>query len=216
MNIRTSALVFFSSLGSVCLAACTGYIISPSPKEEAKCGRPAAQERGDAGYLQCTCPKISARQGVCSDNRIERALLICGGPEGALFLKVGNSRPEQPALGTTRFTVEFMEGSRFQGSLITPDPGCWLTEGTDIDFTFGAVYTGDQGEETDADGAKRQCIRQSKTVFSSFNFDLVGNWVHEGKMKARLHETIDSEIIKQLYPELGTNTGRCQQWRELP
>ena len=131
-------------------------------------------------------------------------------------MNVGNSRPEQPALGTTRFTVQFMEGSRFQGSLISPDPGCWITNGTDTDFTFGAVYTGDQGEETNADGSKRVCIRQSKVVFSSFNFDLVGNFPREGDMKARFHKAIDGEIMKQLYPSLGASVGRCQLWREMP
>lgn len=108
-----------------------------------------------------------------------------------------------------------MNGSRLQGSLISPDPGCLINDGTDIDFTFGAVYTGDEGVET-AGGSMRPCIRQSKMDYSSFNFDLVGNFIHEGNMKARLHETIDSEIVKALYPSLGSNGGRCQLWREMP
>jgi hypothetical protein len=113
--------------------------------------------------------------------------------------------------------MQFMNGSRFQGSLISPDPGCWISDGTDIDFTFGVVYTGDLGVET-ADGSNRPCIVQSKTVYSSFNFDLVGNAIHEGFVKARMHEIFDSEVINQLFAPAGgpMGFGRCVRWRVMP
>jgi hypothetical protein len=110
-----------------------------------------------------------------------------------------------------------MNGSRFQGSLVTPDPGCWISDGTDADFTFGVVYTGDQGVET-ADGSMSPCIVQSKAVYSSFNFDLGLMAPHEGFVKARLHELFDREVINQIYVSPGSPPlkGRCERWREMP
>ena len=107
-----------------------------------------------------------------------------------------------------------MNGSRFQGTLITPDPGCVIKDGTDADFTFGVVYTGDQGEEKDGS----PCIVQSKTDYSSFNFDLLGMAPHEGNVKARLHEVFDKEVINRIFGTPGSTpiAGRCQRWRQMP
>ena len=204
---------WIGSIGLLCVSclwviACGTVLPDPATPKDALCFKSP-----DAKDMECGCPTIPETLGTCSDGRIVRALLVCGGPERTIFFGIGNSRPEQPALGTNRFRIQFLNGSRFQGSLITPDPGCWIKDGTDIDFTFGAVYTGDQGEETAADGSTRVCIRQSKVDYSSFNFDLVGNAVHEGNMKARLHAAIDSTILTKLYP---SSVGRCQNWREMP
>ena len=192
------------------LAGCGTVSPDPATPETAVCLR-----SNDPGNMECQCPSIPATLGTCSDGRIVRALLACGGPASTVFFSVTNSRPEQPNLGSNRFRLQFMNGSRVQGSLITPDPGCVISDGTDIDFTFGAVYTGDEGVET-VGGVSRPCIRQSKVDYSSFNFDLVGNFVHEGNMKARFHSTIDGTIVGRLYPSLASSTGRCQNWRVMP
>lgn len=212
-SIRLVALFATTAIG---LGGCTGEIISPPRPTASTCTAASAADMSAAGFLQCTCPSVPATLGTCGETRIERSALSCGGPEAALFFKIENSRPAEPALGTNRYTVAFREGSRFQGSMIVLDPTCSIQDGTDIDFTFGAVYTGDQGEEMDPDGKRRDCIRQSRMVFSSFNFDLVGNFIHEGAMKKKLHETVDGEIIKQLGATTVSNAGRCLNWREMP
>lgn len=217
MNTRLSMFVLCllaTTAGG--LTACTGEIMSPPRPTASTCTAASASDMAAAGFLQCTCPSVPATLGTCSGTRIVRSALFCADPGRALFFRIDNSRPAQPALGANRYTVAFRDGSRFQGSMITPDPGCWITDGTDIDFTFGAVYTGDQGEETDPDGTRRDCIRQSRMVFSSFNFDLAGNFIHEGAMKTKLHETVDVEIIKQLGSTTVSNSGRCRNWREMP
>jgi hypothetical protein len=119
--------------------------------------------------------------------------------------------------GATRFTVQLTNGSRFQGTLIHNDPPCNIKDGTDADFTFGVVYTADQGVET-ADGSRTPCIVQSKTVYSSFNFDLVLMAPHEGFVKARLHEVFDRELINSIFVARGGTPlpGRCQRWRVMP
>jgi hypothetical protein len=157
----------------------------------------------------------------CSDGRILRAALFCAGQPKqcadsstrATFSLWLGSTPS----GGTRINVQFVNGSRFQGSLITPDPPCFVTQGTDIDFTFGLLYTGDQGQETATDGSGRMlaCIVQSKTVYSSFNFDLVGNFIHEGRLKETMHATLDNEVISQVWGG-GGSLGRCRRWREMP
>lgn len=213
MNIRTLSLVslFSLSLTCLCLAACGS--VSPDPPAQG----------GAAGFC---CPKIDETIGTCSNGRILRAALSCGGEKRPVKCEGDAEATPQETVafsvstapgGANRFNVQFMNGSRFQGSMITPDPGCVITQGTDIDFTFGLVYTGDQGVET-ADGSMRPCIVQSKVVYSSFNFDLVGNFVHEGRIKNLLHETLDSQIINQLFATGGGQSmiGRCQRWREMP
>jgi hypothetical protein len=169
---------------------------------------------GDDGDKEkCGCPVIiKPMLGTCSEGRIVRPLLVCGGQKKTMFITNSNSRPDQPEYGTTRITLQFEQGSRFQGSLITPDPGCWISDGTDIDFTFGAVWIGDLGEET-VDGAPQACVVQSKMEFTSFNFDLVGNAIHEGFMKNKLHESIDDVVMDQLYKK---KPGRCVRWRLMP
>jgi len=99
--------------------------------------------------------------------------------------------------------------------MISPDPGCIISDGTDIDFTFGLLYTGDQGEEPAGDGSGRMvpCITQSKVDWSSFNFDLVGNFIHEGRMKDTMHTTLDSSIMSNVF---GRTTSRCARWRQMP
>lgn len=213
MSIRTLSLVSFLSLSStsLCLVACG--TVSPDPPSQ----------DGAPGFC---CPKIGETLGTCSAGRIVRTSLTCGGEKrpvtcqgdavATLRETVWFSVSTAPG-GATRLSLQFMNGSRFQGSLISPDPGCWIKDGTDFDFTFGLVYTGDQGVET-ADGSMRPCIVQSKVAYSSFNFDLVGNFIHEGKIKAMLHETFDSQVINQLFASGGGQSivGRCQRWREMP
>jgi len=177
-----------------CAAACQGTV-SPDPSPP-------------AGALGVTCFQIPASIGACSDIHFRRAALTCGG-NGSPAVAVGGA----PG-GANRFTIQLFNGSRFQGTLITPDPACLITDGTDADFTFGVVYTGDQGVESNGS----PCMVQSKMVYSSFNFDLVGLAPHEGLLKTRLHEIFDREIINQVFVTQGRPplVGRCARWRQMP
>lgn len=212
-NASTSLLAKLLSLlfAPFLLAACGS--VSPDPPAQ---GSPSG----------LCCPVIGPTLGTCSGGRIVRAAMLCGGPK-QLIQCGGQSAPtlQETAKfsvgtapgGATRFNIQFMNGSRFQGSMISPDPACAISNGTDIDFTFGLVYTGDQGTET-VNGATSPCITQSKVVYSSFNFDLVGNFIHEGAMKDRMHTTLDTQVINQLFvPSGGTPlAGRCMRWRQMP
>jgi cysteine-rich repeat protein len=156
-----------------------------------------------------TCPTIPTRMGSCSDFHLMNTALTCGG-DGTMKVTTSST----PG-GANRFIVQLMNGSRVLGSLVHNDPPCNITNGTDADFTFGAVYTGDQGTETDASGNTIECIVQSKLVFSAFNFDLVLMAPHEGAIKAKLHEAFDKEIVNAIYASQGkTLAGRCARWRD--
>jgi hypothetical protein len=216
VNLRASLLVSFFSLPLVGLYFGGCATVPPGPGRVAN----SACLTTDAESKKCGCPVIPTKlplpADACSGERVVRAALSCGGPEGTLFWTLGNSRPDAPDFGAPQIDVQFMTGSRFQGSLIIGDPACVTNDGTDIDFTFGGVYTGYISRPA---GSGITCISQSKMVFSSFNFDLVGNFVHEGKMKATFHKAMDEEVMKALPADLFENpspAGRCPQWRQLP
>jgi hypothetical protein len=182
---------------SLCVAAAAcGGTVNPDP----------GTAPSSSGF---SCPVIPTQIGSCSDFHALRTALSCGG-DGKMQVAI-NSTPG----GANRFVVQLMNGSRVQGTLIHNDPPCNIQDGTDIDFTFGVVYTADQGVDTDG---TTPCIKQSKMEWSSFNFDLVGNFVHEGYMKDQMHQTFDKSIINQIYASSSTPAlaGRCSNWRVMP
>lgn len=197
MNMRVSWICSMFSLCAtcLCLVACGTQLPDPSPP---------------TGGLETQCFQIPTSIGRCSDIHLLRTSLTCGG-NGKVVI-ASSSTPG----GGTRFTIQLANGSRFQGTLITPDPACVLQDGTDADFTFGVVYTGDQGVETD--GSNSPCIVQSKMVYSSFNFDLVGLAPHEALVKDELHKIFDREVINQVFVAQGSPplVGRCGRWRLMP
>jgi hypothetical protein len=189
---------FFALLFALCVAGCGGTV-NPDP----------ATAPSSSGF---SCPVIPTQLGVCSDFHALRTALSCGG-DGTMQVAISTA----PG-GANRFVVQLMNGSRVQGTLIHWDPPCNLQDGTDIDFTFGVVYTADQGVDTDDQGVMTPCIKQSKMEWSSFNFDLAGNVVHEGLFKELMHQTFDKEIINQIYASTSSSAmgGRCSNWRVMP
>lgn len=178
----------------LCLVACQGTV-SPDPTPP-------------SGATGIACFQIPTSIGACSDLHFFRTSLTCGG-NGNPAVAVNST-----AGGANRFTIQLANGSRFQGTMVTPDPPCLIRDGTDADFTFGVVYTGDQGEEPNGS----PCVVQSKMVYSSFNFDLVGLAPYESNVKERLHAIFDFEVINQVYGAQGRPplVGRCQRWRLMP
>ncbi|MEQ1572505.1 MAG: hypothetical protein ABMA64_43195, partial [Myxococcota bacterium] len=159
------------------------------------------------------CPPIDSSIGKCGDDfRILRTALTCGG-NGAMAVAVS------PAPGTgTRVTATLADGSRLVGSLVAADPLCLLSDGTKADFSFGLTYTADLGEDQAPDGSVIPCVRQSKTVFSSFDFDLdlMDPW--RPKFEEQMHLAFDSGIVNHVFGTQGGPplAGRCAVWRILP
>jgi hypothetical protein len=191
---KSSSSLFAAVLVLVSLTACQGFIETPTNASVSG----AAQR----------CPKIPTSFGRCQDVHVLRTALTCGG-DGTVA--VANSISHG---GATRIRVQFKDGSLLQGTLITPDPGCWIKDGTKADFTFGVVYTGDLGVETGGSGT--QCIVQSRMDYTSFRFALSLMDPNEGTIKDLLHQTMDTNIIQAFFPTTGAPTGRCARWRVMP
>ena len=159
------------------------------------------------------CPTIESSIGKCGDDfRVLRTALTCGG-NGSMTVVLS------PAPGTgTRITATLADGSRVVGSLIAADPLCVLSDGTKADFSFGVTYTADLGEDAAPDGSVIPCVRQSKVVFSSFDFDLdlMNPW--QSKFEEQMHLAFDKSVVNQLFgtPGGAPLAGRCSVWRILP
>jgi hypothetical protein len=181
---------------------CTGQIISPSTPS------PAAP----AGSTGFACPAIPSTIGTCAAGRLLRASLTCGG-DGLMQVALSPT----PG-GGTRFNIQFKNDTTFRGTVITPDPGCWIQDGAVMTVFFGATYTGDQGTETAPDGTTRPCIVQSKVVYSQFRFGdpIFSPW--EESVKNELHLSFDRAAINQIFVTAGGPAlpGRCARWRQMP
>lgn len=63
------------------------------------------------------------------------------------------------------------------------------------------------------------CIRQSKAVYSQFQFGDPIYAAFEGLAKDKMHQTFDNQAVKAFADNLGLaqpTTARCGSWREMP
>jgi hypothetical protein len=93
------------------------------------------------------------------------------------------------------------------------DPACIIKDGTNADFPFGVVYTGDIGIETDGSG--KSCIVQSRMEYTSFKFVLSLMDPNEGLIKDQPHMKMDTKVVQSFFPTT-TPSGRCSRWRVMP
>jgi hypothetical protein len=202
MLVRTFVFIVTPLLMMSLLLGCTGQIISPG----------TSQPVAPAGSSGFACPTIPSTIGTCSAGRLLRTSLTCGG-DGKMNVALSGI----PG-GGTRFDIQFQNNTTFRGTVITPDPACWINDGAVMTIFFGATYSGDQGTEPVGDGTTRACITQSNVVYSQFRFGdpVFSPW--EGSVKNELHLAIDNAAINEVFiPTGGARVpGRCARWRLLP
>jgi len=171
-------------------AACEGNIVPPQQTPPAP-----------AGSTLRSCPPIPTQLGPCGDLHLVNARLSCGG-NGSLMLATGSI-----AGGGLHVEAQLANGTTLSGNIVTPDPACVIKDGRSLDLVFGVTYTADQGLEA---GTGTPCIVQSKVDYSQIHFIQEEFNPHIPAMRDLLHRTLDTELLKSLFPAA---TGRCARWR---
>jgi hypothetical protein len=137
--------------------------------------------------------------------RLKNITLSCGG-NGMLHTSVGGGSGSPIVLG-----VALDAGSVLSAVLVLVN----CQDGPREGVTLGVTYTG----EASIPPSGPPCIRQSKAVYSQFQF---GNPIYagfEGIAKDKMHQTLDEQAITNFAATLGLavpSTPRCSVWRQMP
>jgi len=177
------------------VVACTGYIQTPTPPPP-----PAAGVNTDRA-----CPSMIPDQATNVCPRLKNITLTCGG-NGMLHTSLGGGSGSPILLG-----VKLDDGSVLSAVLVIAN----CQDGPREGVTLGVTYTG----EVSTPPMGPPCLRQSKVVFSQFQF---GNPIYagfEGLAKDKMHQTLDDEAIKTFASTLSLAApavSRCSIWRPMP
>ena len=178
------------------IIACTGSIQTPTTTPTP----PIAAVNTDRA-----CPTMIPDQPTNICPRLKNITLSCGG-NGMLHTSVGGGSGSPIILG-----AKLDDGSVLSAVLVVAN----CQDGPREGITLGVTYTGEVSTPPNAP----PCLRQSKAVFSQFQF---GNPIYagfEGLAKEKMHQTLDDEAIKNFASTLGIAApamSRCSIWRQMP
>ncbi len=194
-RLRVSARPLLAAGVLLQFVACTGEIRSPAP----------ATPPVPAANMDRACPSMIPDQATNVCPRLKNITLSCGG-NGMLHTSVGGGSGSPIVLG-----VALDAGSVLSAVLVLVN----CQDGPREGVTFGVTYTG----EASIPPSGPPCVRQSKAVYSQFQF---GNPIYagfEGIAKDKMHQTLDEQAITNFAATLGLavpSTPRCSVWRQMP
>jgi hypothetical protein len=178
------------------IVACTGNIQPPTPPPTP----PLTGVNTDRA-----CPTMIPDQATTICPRLKNITLSCGG-NGKLHTSVGGGSGSPIVLG-----AKLDDGSVLSAVLVVVN----CQDGPREGVTLGVTYTGEVSMPPNAP----PCIRQSKAVYSQFQFGDPLYAVFEGLAKDKLHQTLDDQAITNFASTLGIPgpaMSRCSVWRQMP
>jgi hypothetical protein len=179
------------------IVACTGYIQGPAA--------PAPTPTTSGINTDRPCPANIPDQPTSVCPRLKNIAVTCGG-NGMLHTSVGGGSGSPILLG-----AKLDDGSTLSAVLVVVN----CQDGPREGVTLGVTYTGEVSMPPNAP----PCLRQSKAVYSQFQFGDPLYAVFEGLAKEKLHQTLDDEAIKNFSSSLGLAVpamSRCSIWRQMP
>jgi hypothetical protein len=193
---RFSAWPLIVAAGLSQIVACTGSTQGPTPA-------PTPTTAGVNADRPCPTNIPDQPTNICP--RLKNITVSCGG-NGMLHTSVGGGSGSPILLG-----AKLDDGSVLSAVLVVVN----CQDGPREGVTLGVTYTGEVSMPPNAP----PCLRQSKAVFSQFQFGNPLNAVFEGLAKEKLHQTLDDEAIKNFSSALGLTAptmSRCSIWRQMP
>ena len=195
-QFQIPAWVLLATAALFQLDACTGNIQSPTP---------ATTPVATSNNMDNPCPAMIKDQATSICPRLKNITLSCGG-NGMLHTNFSGGSGNPFILG-----AKLDDGSVLSAVLVVIN----CQDGPREGVTFGVTYTG----EVSMPPSAPPCVRQSKAVYSQFQFGDPAFAVFEGLAKGQLHQTFDDQALASFASKLGLTapaTSRCGVWRQMP